>query len=162
MEPSPHDGAGAGGWQQQPAHPQEREARRRAVAAAYLQLVSPFLFAGMLFLGLAVEIPTSDDMHGYTQIFGFFGSILLLIPGIAFASVALRLLRGSRRSGAVWLIVASALSCLEFLGLASGAPGGIGELEWSRVLTIAVGVIWLAVSGWCVWAGTTAYGRLSA
>ncbi|GAB2623462.1 hypothetical protein [Pseudactinotalea suaedae] len=161
MEPNVQQPSGTTGGQPVASDPQEREPRRRAVAAAYVQLASPFLFVGMLFLGLAVDIPIAGDPHGYGQIFAFFASFLLLIPGTVLPSIAIALLRRSRRSGAVWLIVAAGLSCLMFLGLVSGAPGGIGELDWSRLLTIAVGVVWLVVSIWCLLAGTTAYSRLS-
>lgn len=160
MEPSSHEAEGITSWQQpMPAHPQEREARRRAVAAGFVQLASPFVFCGMVLLGLVVEIPVTGDPHGYAQIFGFFFAVLMLIPGVALASIAIRLLRNSRRSGAVWLIVAASVSGLLFLGLASGLPGGIGELDWSRMLTIAVGVVGVAASGWCIWAAATALSR---
>lgn len=163
MDPSSQPTYGmTGDWQPAaaPQHPEERKARRRAVAAAMIQLASPFLFVGMLFLGLTADIPVGGDPHGYVQIFGFFASFLLFLPGIALPAIAIGLLRNSRRSGAVWLIVAAVLWCLFFVILATGFPGGITELEWSRILTIAVGVLWAAVSGWCTWAGVAAFSRL--
>jgi hypothetical protein len=88
----------------------------------------------MLFLGLSVDIPVGGDPHGYAQIFGFFASFLLL------------------------LIIAAAMWCLIFAILATGYPDGITE-EWSRIVTIAVGVIWTVVSGWCLGAGVVASSR---
>ena len=162
MDPNAQQAYGTtGAWQpaQPPMHPQERQARRRAVAAGFVQLASPFLFIGVLFLGLSVDIPVGGDPHGYAQIFGFFASFLLLIPGLALPGIALPLLRQSRRSGAVLLIIAAAMWALFFAILASGYPGGITELEWSRILTIAVGVLWCVVSVLCLVAGAAAYSR---
>lgn len=159
MEPTSPYGMAGGIQRAGERHPQERETRRRAVAAAMLQLISPFLFVGMLFLGLTTEIPTHGDPHGYVQIFGFFASFLLLIPGIGLPAIAIPLLRKARPSGAVVLIVAAAMWLLLFATLASGYPGGITELAWNRVLTILVGLIWAGLCGWCIWAGATAFSR---
>ena len=129
------------------------------MAAGFLQLASPFVFAGTLLLGLATEIPVSGDPHGYVQIFGFVLSLVLLIPGVVLPGIAIPLLRRSRRGGAILLVVTAGLWLLLFLGLASGMPGGIAELEWSRVVTIAVGMLGAAAASWSVWAGVTAYSR---
>lgn len=159
MEPPTTYGS-TGAWHTpQPAHPQEREARRQAVAAAWVQHASPFVFAGTVFAGLVWEVPTGDP-HGYTLIFGFFGAMLLLLPALGLAVAAVALLRRSRRSGAVLLITTAALAAVESLGLATGFPGGIAEVTPIRVVTIAVGVFWCAVSVLCVVVGVRALTRL--
>lgn len=157
--PTPYGSTGA--WHTpQAAHPQEREARRQAVAAAGVQHASPFVFAGTIFAGLVWEIPTADP-HGYTLIFGFVGAVLLLLPALGLAIAALVLLRQSRRSGAVFLIATAGLALVESLGLATGFPGGIDEVTPIRVVTIAVGVIWSVVCALCMLAGVRALTRLS-
>lgn len=138
---------------------QEQQARRLAVAAAITQLASAFLFIGVLYFGLEYDIPVGGDPHGYAQVFGFFLSFLLLIPGLALPGIAIPLLRRSRRSGAVLLIIAAAMWALLFAILVSGYPGGITEMDWVRVVTIVVSALWLAVCAWSVWAGAAAYSR---
>lgn len=140
-------------------HPEERLARRRAVAAGLVQLASPFVFAGTVFAGLVVEIPT-DDPHGYTQIFGFFGAIVLLLPTMILAAAAVAMLRNARRGGAVLLLVGASFAAVQSLGLATGLPGGISELTPMRWLTIVVGVLWLVVSALCVVVAAWARPRL--
>lgn len=139
--------------------PPAREERRRSIVAAFVQLASPFVFVGLLYLGLAADIPVSGDPHGYAQIFGFFFSFLLMIPGLALPGIAVPLLRKARRSGAVLLIIASLMWTLLFVILASGFPGGIPEVDWSRGVTIGVSVLWALLSGACAWAGFRAFSR---
>jgi hypothetical protein len=146
MHPSPHPG-------------NEPLAHRRAVAAAIAQLVSPFLFIGVLFLGLHFDIPSGGDPHGYAQIFGFFASFVLLVPGLLLPGIGLPLLRRSRRSGAVLLIVAATMWALLFAFLVSGYPGGITEMDWVRIVTMVVSTIWAAVCVWSIWSGAAAYSR---
>jgi hypothetical protein len=149
-----------GSWPNPPGlHPQEREARRRAVAAGLVQLASPFVFAGTVFAGLVVEIPTADP-HGYGQIFGFFGAMLLMLPALILTATAVTMLRNARRAGAVLLLIGSAVAAVQSLGLATGIPGGITELTTARWLTIVVGVIWLAVSVLCAVVAAWARPRL--
>ncbi|WP_420114948.1 hypothetical protein [Pseudactinotalea sp.] len=144
-----------------PGTPPAREDRRRSVTAAFVQLASPFVFVGVLFFGLVVEIPVpvNRDPHGYGQIFGFLFSFLLMIPGIALPGIAIPLLRKARRGGAVLLIVASLMWVLLFLVLATGFPGGIAEIEWSRIVTMVVSVLWAFLCCVCAWVGFRAFGR---
>lgn len=138
---------------------QERQGRRWAIAAAITQLASAFLFIGVQYFGLEYDIPVGGDPHGYAQVFGFFLSFLLLIPGIALPGIAIPLLRRSRPSGAVLLIIAATMWALLFAILVSGYPGGITEMNWVRVVTIVVSAFWLIVCAWSVWVGAAAYSR---
>lgn len=144
---------GAAGTWQAPApgtDPAELSVWSRARTAATVQLFSPFVYSAVLLAGLVWEIPVAGgDPHGYTQIFGFFGSLVLLVVMVIVAAVALALINKRKRSGAVLTIIAAAVATLQALGLATGYPGGIGELALVRVATIVVGVVWLGVSVWC-------------
>lgn len=162
MDPNVQPGYGTtGAWQplDRGLGEQTQQARRRAVAAGIAQLVSPFLYIGVLYFGLEYDIPVGGDPHGYAQVFGFFASFLLLIPGIALPGIAIPLLRRFRRSGAVLLIIAAVMWALFFAILASGFPGGITEMDWVRIVTIVVSALWLAVCGLSAWAGAAAYSR---
>lgn len=150
MSETPYGASGAWQGPVPGTGPAEQAAWGRARTAATVQLFSPFVYSGVLLAGLVWEIPIAGgDPHGYTQIFGFFASLVLLVVMVIITAVALALVNKRRRSGVVLTIVVAAVAALQSLGLATGYPGGIGELAPVRILTILVGVIWLGVSVWC-------------
>jgi CBS domain containing-hemolysin-like protein len=114
----------------------------------------------MLVAGLVWGIPTPGphtDPHGYLAIFSLLGSLALMVLAIVVAGSAALLLQSSRRWGGVLLAIAAALACLESLGLATGFPTGIGDLAPVRIATIAVGVLWFAISAASLVLGVLAF-----
>lgn len=161
--PRPSDDAGPTGAVAPVTDDVAARARRRAFRAALVQLASPFVYSGTLLAGLAWEIPlpeAGDDPHGYVRIVAFLGSLLLLLIAVAVAGAAALMLQSGRRWGGVLLAAAAGLACLESIGLAVGAPSGIGALVPVRVATIVVGIVWFAVSAVCLGLGVRAFRTL--